>query len=92
MIKLTRARHLRDFVVELEFSDATMGEYDFAPLAARDAPLAIALRDEAVFKAFFLELGALCWPHGLELSAASLHRRLEQLGGLRPHSKAVGQN
>jgi hypothetical protein len=92
MTKLTRARHLRDFVVELEFSDGSTGQYDFAPLAARDAPMAIALRDEAVFKAFFLELGALCWPHGLELSAASLYRRLQQSGGLRPPSKAVGQN
>lgn len=91
MTRLTRVRHLRDFVVELEFSDGTVGDYDFAPLAARDAPMTIALRDEAVFKAFFLELGALCWPHGLELSAASLHRRLEQSGGLRPRPKAVGQ-
>jgi hypothetical protein len=30
-----------------------------------------------------IELGALSWPNGLELSADSIHRRLEDQGKLR---------
>ena len=41
------------------------------------------LRDPAFFADCFLELGALCWRNGFELSASSLHRRLEEHGALR---------
>jgi hypothetical protein len=32
-----------------------------------------ALHDEAYFKRFFIDMGALCWPNGLELSPTKLH-------------------
>jgi hypothetical protein len=41
------------------------------------------LKDPAFFADFFLELGALCWRNGFELSGASLHRKLSERGELR---------
>jgi hypothetical protein len=83
VIKILKAQHLRDLVLELEFSDGSIGEYDLAPLLARDTVLTRALRDPDFFPRFFIELGALSWPNGLELSGESIHRRLEEQGKLR---------
>ena len=41
------------------------------------------LEDEQFFKQFFLELGALCWPNGFELSAQGIQRRLKERSKLQ---------
>lgn len=38
----------------------------------------MALNDDVYFKQFFLELGALYWPNGLELSPGNIHRKLAE--------------
>jgi hypothetical protein len=76
MTKIISARHLDGFVIELYFSDGTAGEYDLAPIVERDTILTRPLRDPEYFRSFFLELGALAWPNGLELSPEALHRAL----------------
>jgi hypothetical protein len=78
-----RSRHVGDFVIHVEFSDGSSGEYDLAPLVARDTALTRPWQDRAFFQRFFTELGALAWPNGLELSAESVQRRLDQAGKLR---------
>jgi hypothetical protein len=83
MIKIVQATWAGDTKVALVFSDNTEGVYDFAGLLAKDTVLTRPLRDVESFKRFFLELGALCWPHGLEFSGASLHEDLQQAGLLR---------
>jgi hypothetical protein len=83
MIKILRATHLRDSVIELEFSDATVGAYDVSPLLERQTELTRPLADPDYFRRFFIDFGALCWPNGLELSPAAIHRRLEESGALR---------
>ncbi len=85
MIKILRARSTWDYVLGLEFSDGTFGDYDLAPLLSRDTPLT----QPAAFQRFFIELGALCWPNGLELSAGSIHARLKASGLLKSHSSVV---
>ena len=47
------------------------------------------LRDPAFFARHFIELGALVWPNGFDLSAASLHRTLAERGELRPATAAA---
>jgi hypothetical protein len=69
-------------VVGLEFSDGTQGSFDFSELLSKPTPLTTPLQSDGEFQRFFLELGALCWPHGLEFSTGSLHQRLEESGGL----------
>ena len=83
MIKILRATHLRDSVIDLEFSDGSVGAYDVSPLLERDTELTRPLSDLEYLRRFFIDFGALCWPNGLELSPGAIHRRLDESGALR---------
>jgi hypothetical protein len=83
MIKIVDAEHLHDTVIRLTFNDGMTGDYDLAPIVGRDGPMVQPLRDPAYFQRFFLELGALAWPNGLDLSPAAIHRELAEAGLLR---------
>jgi len=37
----------------------------------------------------FLELGALAWPNGLELSPESVHRQRRERGALKPPARVA---
>ncbi len=78
MIKIIRAEYLRQKIVRVYFSDHSWGDYDLQPLIDRQTELVLPLNDDAYFQQFFLELGALCWPNGLELSPRSIHKKLEE--------------
>ena len=82
MIRIVRAKHRHDFVLEVEFADGMAGEYDLAPLFARDTVLTRPWADPEYFKRFMIELGALGWPNGLELSPQTIRQRLEEQGKL----------
>jgi hypothetical protein len=88
MIKILRATPLDGYKIRLEFSDGSSGEYDLAELIARDTEMVRPLADRDYFAACFLELGALCWRNGFELSAPGLHRKLAERGQLRRASAA----
>jgi hypothetical protein len=77
MIKIIRAEYIRQKILRVYFSDHSWGDYDLKPLIDRQTELTIPLNDEAYFQQFFLELGALCWRNGLELSPGSIHKKLE---------------
>jgi hypothetical protein len=83
MIKILRAEAVRDRMIRLEFSDGSTGAYDLTELLGRDTEMVRPLQDPAFFADFFLELGALCWRNGFELSGASLHHKLAARGALR---------
>jgi hypothetical protein len=83
MIKVVHAKWAGDRKVALAFSNGLAGTYDFAGLLANDTVLTKPLRDDEAFRQFFLELGALCWPNGLEFSGESLYRALREEGLLR---------
>ena len=83
MIKLISSSLLHDKVLRLAFSDGSEGDLDFAPTLARDTALTRPLAQPEYFGRFFLEIGALCWPNGLEFSARSLHEKLSQARSLR---------
>lgn len=84
MIKIVKAESLRDRIIRLEFSDGTTGDYDLQPLIARGTEMVSPLERDEVFQQFFLELGALCWPNGFELSGGGIQQRLREQGKLRP--------
>jgi Protein of unknown function (DUF2442) len=87
MIKIVHAKWVKDHVIALAFSDGSEGEYEFASLLAKDTALTLPLKETGLFQRFFLELGALCWPNGLEFSAAKLHSDL--LAANRLHKAAI---
>jgi len=83
MIKITRARYRESFTIELCFSDGTIGDYDLSSIIARDTVLTRPLTDLGFFQSFYLELGALAWPNGLEFSASAIHKTMLESGRLR---------
>ncbi len=83
MIKVTRATHHGDWRIDLEFSSGEVGQVDLADLVTRSGSMVVPLRDPKVFGAFFLELGALAWTNGFELSPQALYRRARASGTLR---------
>jgi hypothetical protein len=76
MTKILSATHLSGRRIELSFSDGVTGVWDGDALLARTGPLLVPLRDQAFFERFFIDAGALCWPHGLELSPDRLREQV----------------
>lgn len=89
MIKLVAAEFESDHEIRLRFSDGSNGTLDFAPFLAANTEMTAPLRDPDFFRRFFLELGALAWPNGFDLSAESLQRRLDEGGSLTRSSVTV---
>lgn len=89
MIKIIKAQYLSQRILRLYFSDRTYGNYDLQPLIDRQTELTLPLADEDYFKQFFLELGALCWRNGLELSPGNIHRKLAERKQLHFETKAA---
>ena len=78
MIKIIQAEYCHDKIIQVHFSDRSWGEYDLLPLIERQSELTNVLQDDAFFKQFYLEMGALCWRNGLELSPGNIHRKLQE--------------
>lgn len=76
VIKIVRARWLKDQQITLAFSDGREGVYDFALLLTPKTSLTQPLQDAVAFQRFFLEVGSLCWPSGLAFSASKLYADL----------------
>ena len=89
MIKILKADYLHGKVIRLEFSGDTQGDYDLQPLIEQGTEMVAPLTNDAFFRQFFLELGALCWPNGLELSARGIQHRLKERNKLKSIGKAA---
>ncbi len=87
MIKITQAYFVQQRILRLSFSDNSFGNYDLKPLIDRQMELVMKLNDDDYFKSYFLELGALCWPNGLELSPSNIHRKLAEQHQLHYENK-----
>lgn len=82
MIKLVHINPDGVATLDLAFSDGSSARWSAADLIARDTVMTRPLADAAYFARAFIESGALAWPNGFELSAPSLHRRLDESGAL----------
>ena len=89
MIKLIAAEYVSGQEIRLRFSDESSGVFDFSSFVDAGTSMTEPLRDPEFFRTFYLELGALAWPNGFDLSAASLQERLEREGRLRRSSAAA---
>ena len=89
MIKILKAEHSERKVIRVLFSDHSWGEYDLQPLIDRQTELVAPLQDDDYFSQYFLELGALCWKNGLELSPRSIYEKLQEQGKLNTEPKAA---
>lgn len=82
MISLFRIKVIGPKALWLSFSDGSGGEWSANRILAKDTVLTRPLTDPAYFARAFIEGDALAWPNGLEFSAESLHRRLDENGAL----------
>lgn len=89
MIKLKAVEWKGDYCLLLRFSDGTAGVYDFAPLVEAATEMTAPLADPAFFAQHFIELGALAWPNGFDVSAQSLRQRLRSAGQLQGDTEAA---
>lgn len=89
MIKITKATYINDYIVKLEFSDNSFSNFDFSYLLTKNTELTNPLNDQKYFQTFFLELGALCWKNGLELSPSSLYQKAKDIGTLHKSEVAA---
>lgn len=89
MIKLVAVKPKDGTRLLLHFSDGTQGEFDFSYFIEARTEMTEPLRDPAFFARHFIDTGALAWPNGFDLSAGSLHRRLEDAGDLHRSAAAA---
>ena len=89
MIKLTAVEPREGTRLLLRFSDGSSGVFDFACFIEVKTEMTAPLGDPAFFSRYFIETGALAWPNGFDLSAGSLHRRLEESGNLHRSAAAA---
>lgn len=89
MIKLIAIEPKQGYEILLRFSDGASGTFDFTPFVEAHTEMTAPLRDPTFFKRCFIELGALAWPNGFDMSAGSLHRRLRDGGKLHHDPKAA---
>lgn len=82
MIKIVRLAVTGPTSLSLAFSDGSHATWSADDLIARDTVMTRPLSEAGYFARAFIEGGALAWPNGFELSAASLHRRLAESGAL----------
>ena len=76
MIHVVEARHKKDYVLWLKFSDGLEGEIDLA--AELDGEVFEPLRDLEVFKVFSVhsELGTVVWSNGADFAPEFLYDRV----------------
>ena len=84
MIKLIAVEQCGASRLRLRFSDGTAGIYDFSRFVTAATAMTLPLAEPDFFARYFIDAGALAWPNGFDLSAASLHHELRERGELRP--------
>jgi hypothetical protein len=89
MIKLIAVEPSAPRRLRLRFSDGAWGVFDFSGFIDADTVMTRPLADDAFFEKHFIEAGALAWPNGFDLSAASLYQRLDEAGELHRDANAA---
>lgn len=73
----------------ITFENGAHGVHDLAWLFEMSGPMLEPLRDQTFFERVFLEMGALTWPNGLDLSPWNISQRMEAAGELMPAGVAA---
>ena len=73
-LHVLEARHVRDYVVWLQFSDGVAGEVNLS--AELDGPIFGPLRDIEQFKRLSVSYHTLTWPNGADFAPEFLRERV----------------
>lgn len=83
--QVIRARHIQGFVVSTRFDDGTEKRIDISQWFK--GPVFETLKDQNVFKKFFIEAGTLAWPNGVDIAPEALYAASESL--TKKHIKRI---
>ena len=72
VITVTNAKYVRDFILELAFSDGISAEIDFAGWIEK-YPFFASLKDPDYFRDFSLDGWTVVWPNGADIAPETLH-------------------
>jgi hypothetical protein len=89
VIDVIGVRPLGGHILEIEFSDGTVGRRDFKSVREKIGLMAEPLKDPAYFARVFIEDGALTWPNGYDWDPIALHNDMAAAGELRPIEAAA---
>jgi len=68
---VTKAKYVRDFLIEVKFNDGTKKVIDFEPWLT--GPIFRPLKGKAYFKRFFIDGPTIAWPNGADIAPETLY-------------------
>ena len=68
---VTKARYVRDYLIEIKFNDGKKKVVDFEPWLT--GPIFRPLKSKAYFKKFFIDGPTLAWPNGADIAPETLY-------------------
>ena len=72
--RIISATIISDFIVRCEMKNGEVFDYDMSFVHRKEGPLFVQLRNPGFFQKFWVESGALEWPHGLGIHAETVAR------------------
>ena len=68
---VTRAKYVRDYLIEIKFNDGTKKVIDFEPWLT--GPIFKPLTKKEYFKKFFVDGPTIAWPNGADIAPETLY-------------------
>lgn len=68
---VTKAKYVRDYLIEVKFNDGTKKVIDFGPWLT--GPIFRPLRSKPYFKKFFADGPTIAWPNGADIAPETLY-------------------
>ena len=68
---VTRAKYVRDYLIEIKFNDGTKKVIDFEPWLT--GPIFKPLKSKGYFKKFFVDGPTIAWPNGADIAPETLY-------------------
>jgi hypothetical protein len=77
MVDVINARYIKEYLIEVEFSDSKKGIINFKEYALREG-LFRDLTDIGFFRRFEVnkDIGTICWPNGLDIAPETLYSKI----------------
>jgi len=91
LARVSAVRHLREHVLDLEFSDGVRGQLDFRTWVVGRGGVFTPLENVSVFRQVRIDedAGTICWPNGVDFCPDVLHHAVSgrPLPGRAPTSE-----
>ena len=69
---VTKAKYIREYLIEVKFNDGTKKVIDFGPWLT--GPIFKPLKNKDCFKKFFVDGPTIAWPNGADIAPETLYK------------------